>query len=136
MLSKALSYCLQEETPVSFSDILNLQPTTTRVQRFTIQQQPARETQNQPRFRPSSPKLMANQSSSESYHNERPTLPVKKPSPYESDWTRVILNKYYNLNSSGARQEVRRRAMSIQMNTRNVKYRIRDLSSHLQSERT
>ncbi|CAD8067582.1 unnamed protein product [Paramecium primaurelia] len=131
MLEKALTYCLQEETPVSIADIMQIQqnqqinnkqpkilaqPTNINLQQFP-----------QKFIKQSSIKEMIKQTSQEL--KQVPKI-VQDFTPYQSGWQKNILNKYYNLKTGNNSfcNKTRRRAFSIQMNSKKVNLRIRDMS--------
>ncbi|CAD8153115.1 unnamed protein product [Paramecium pentaurelia] len=131
MLDKALTYCLQEETPVSIADIMQIQQDQQinhKQPRILAQPIKLDFQQFQQKFiKQSSIKDMINQSSQEFKQTPKITQDF---TPYQSGWQKNILNKYYNLNTGNNSfcNKTRRRAYSIQMNTKKVNLRIRDMS--------
>ncbi|CAD8070320.1 unnamed protein product [Paramecium sonneborni] len=131
MLEKALTYCLQEETPISIADIMQIQ----QDQQITNKQprilaQPIKfDFQQFPQkfIKQSSIKEIIHQGTQD--QKQAPKI-TQDFSPYQGGWQKSILNKYYNLNTGNNSfcNKTRRRAYSIQMNTKKVNLRIRDMS--------
>ncbi|CAD8058595.1 unnamed protein product [Paramecium primaurelia] len=100
MLDKALTYCLQEETPVSIADIMQIQQDQQinhKQPRILAQPIKLDFQQFQQKFiKQSSIKDMINQSSQEFKQTPKITQDF---TPYQSGWQKNILNKYYNLNT-------------------------------------
>ncbi|CAK77315.1 unnamed protein product (macronuclear) [Paramecium tetraurelia] len=132
MLERALTYCLQEETPISIADVMQIQQNQQiNNKQQKIQAQPTKiEIQQFPQkfIKQSSIKELINQASQD--FKQVPKI-VQDFTPYQSGWQKNILNKYYNIktgNNSIFCNKTRRRAFSIQMNSKKVNLRIRDMS--------
>ncbi|CAD8074865.1 unnamed protein product [Paramecium sonneborni] len=130
-LQKALTYCLQEETPVSITDIMQIQQNQqiTNKQPRIIAQPNKLDSQQFPQkfIKKSSIKEIIHQG-----HQDLKQAPkiTQDFSVYQSEWQKNILNKYYNLNTGNNSfcNKTRRRTYSIQMNSKKVNLRMRDMS--------